>query len=58
MLVPMKRGHFPKNPSLRDGISNFVDVRWSDFVHPPDVEIWNQHLSEEALKHTYFPPQH
>nr|CDS29001.1 conserved hypothetical protein [Hymenolepis microstoma] len=42
--------HFPKNPFLRDGISNFVDVRWSDFVHPPDVEIWNQHLSEAVAE--------
>ncbi|KAM7538358.1 hypothetical protein Aperf_G00000079741 [Anoplocephala perfoliata] len=40
--------HFPRNPSLREGIKNFVDVRWSDFVHPPDLEIWNQHLAEEA----------
>ncbi|KAH9282867.1 hypothetical protein ECG_04882 [Echinococcus granulosus] len=32
--------HFPKNPSLREGIKNFVDVRWGDFVHPPDADIW------------------
>ncbi|KAL5110171.1 hypothetical protein TcWFU_003955 [Taenia crassiceps] len=38
--------HFPKNPSLRDGIKNFVDIRWGDFVHPPDADIWGQHLLE------------
>ncbi|VDM32797.1 unnamed protein product [Hydatigera taeniaeformis] len=38
--------HFPKNPSLREGIKNFVDVRWGDFVHPPDADIWSQHLLE------------
>nr|VZI33474.1 unnamed protein product [Spirometra erinaceieuropaei] len=44
--VIFHEAHFSPNSSLSEGISNFVDTRWGDYVHNEDLDVWNQHLNE------------
>uniref|UniRef100_A0A0X3PSZ7 Uncharacterized protein n=1 Tax=Schistocephalus solidus TaxID=70667 RepID=A0A0X3PSZ7_SCHSO len=44
--VIFHEANFSPNSSLTEGISNFVDTRWGDYVHNEDLDVWNQHLNE------------